>query len=80
MSFSDFPVPLVCEKDSHRIKKAFQSALKGTTGEKLQWRLVRKDGRVIWVEMAWQPIYDDKSMSLGYRGNIRDITEYKSGL
>jgi PAS domain S-box-containing protein len=51
--------------------------LKGSTGNDVQFRIVRKDGKVIWVEMSWQPIYDDSGGSLGHRESIRDITARK---
>jgi PAS domain S-box-containing protein len=77
MAMSDYPVSMVYEQDRKRIKRAFRSALKGSTGNDVQFRIVRKDGKVIWVEMSWQPIYDDIGGSLGHRESIRDITARK---
>jgi len=73
----DYPVSLVYEQDRKRIEKAFRSALKGSTGNDVQFRITRKGGNVIWVEMSWQPIYDDSGSSLGHRESIRDITARK---
>ena len=36
-----------------------------------------KDGRTLWAEMTWQPIYDEKGNSLGHRESIRDVTARK---
>ena len=77
MAMPDYPVSLVYEQDRKRIDKAFRSALKGSTGNDVQFRITRKDGKVIWVEMSWQPIYDDSGSSLGHRESIRDITARK---
>lgn len=77
MAMSDYPGSLVYEQDRNRINRAFRSALKGSTGNDVQFRIVRKDGKVIWVEMSWQPIYDDSGGSLGHRESIRDITARK---
>ena len=74
MAMPDYPVSLVYEQDRKRIEKAFRSALKGSTGNDVQFRITRKGGNVIWVEMSWQPIYDDAGGSLGHRESIRDIT------
>ena len=78
MAMSDYPSSIVYEQDRDRIERAFRSALKGSTGNDVQFRIVRKDGKVIWVEMSWQPIYDDSGASLGHRESIRDISERKA--
>jgi len=77
MAMSDYPVSMVYEQDRNRIEKAFHSAVKGSTGNDIQFRITRKDGKIIWVEMSWQPIYDDSGGSLGHRESIRDITARK---
>ena len=74
MAMPDYPSAVVYEQDRDRIERAFRSALKGSTGNDVQFRIVRKDGKVIWAEMSWQPIYDDDDNSLGHRESIRDIT------
>ena len=77
MSMHDFPESIVYEQDRDRITRAFRSAVKGSTGNDVEFRIVRKNGEVIWVAMSWQPIYDDKHQSLGHRESIRNITERK---
>jgi len=74
MAMSDYPGSVVYEQDRDRIERAFRSALKGSTGNDVQFRIVRKDGMVIWGEKSWQPIFDDDGNSLGHRESIRDIT------
>lgn len=73
MYMPDFPQPVVYEQDRERMVRAFRSAAKGSTGNDVRFRLVRKDGRVIQASMSWQPIYDDDGHSLGHRESIRDI-------
>jgi len=77
MSMPNYPRSIVYEQDRDRIDKAFHSAVEGSTGNDVQFRIVRKDGRIIWAEMSWQPIYDDKGDSLGHRESIRDVTGRK---
>jgi PAS domain S-box-containing protein len=77
MAMSNYPDSIVYEQDRNRIERAFRSALKGSTGNDVQFRIVRKDGKIIWAEMSWQPIYDDEGNSLGHRESIRDITARK---
>jgi len=73
----DYPKTIVYEADQGKMGRAFRSALKGSTGNDVQFRIQRKDGKVIWAEMSWQPIYDEKGFSLGHRESIRDITARK---
>jgi PAS domain S-box-containing protein len=77
MAMPEYPGPLLYEEDRSRMARAFQSANKGGSGNEVQFRAVRKDGRIIWVEMSWQPIYDDNGESLGHRESIRDVTARK---
>jgi len=68
-----FPEPVVYESDRERVMRAFDGAVQGSTGSE-QFRLKHKDGRVLWAEMTWQPIYDEKGNPLGHRESIRDVT------
>ena len=73
-AMSDYPNPLIHKEDRDRMGRAFRAAMKGGTGNDVQFRIERKDGGIIWAAMSWQPIYDDKGNSLGHRESIRDIT------
>ena len=77
MAMSDFPGSIVYQEDRERIERAFRSALQGSSGNDVQFRILKKDGKIIWGEMSWQPIYDDEGVSLGHRDSIRDITARK---
>ncbi len=76
MMMRDFPAPLVYEADRESIVRAFQAGVQGGTGNE-QFRLKHKDGRVLWAEITWQPITDEKGNSLGHRESIRDVTARK---
>lgn len=77
MALPEYPGPLVYEEDRSRMARAFQSARNGSTGNDVEFRIARKDGKIIWVEMSWQPIYSDNGDPLGHRESIRDITARK---
>ncbi len=77
MTMKDYPRAVIYEQDRDRMIRAFRSALKGSIGNNVEFRIVRKDGKIIWAAMSWQPIYDDKGNSLGHRESIRDITSRK---
>jgi len=77
MAMSDYPTSVIYEEDRERMGRAFRSALKGSTGNDVQFRIERKEGKIIWAEMSWQPICDEEGNSLGHRESIRDITARK---
>lgn len=72
-----YPMLLVHEDDRETIAEAFESALNNSSGKALEFRLRRKNGTIIWADISWQPIYDEKGSSQGHRESIRDITERK---
>lgn len=74
MAMEDFPLPMVHPADREIVCHQREQALVGRIGQDLEFRVITRDGRQIWVAMAWQPIYDNDSVSLGYRASIRDIT------
>jgi len=74
LTMTDYPQPIVYQKDAERMKRAFLSALKGSSGNNVQFRLQHKNGKILWAEISWQPIYDEKGASLGHRESIRDVT------
>jgi PAS domain S-box-containing protein len=77
MAMSDYPASVIYEEDRDRMLRAFRSARQGKTGNDVQFRIMRKDGKILWAAMSWQPIYDDNGDSLGHRESIRDITQRK---
>ena len=42
-----------------------------------QFRILSKDGRVVWIEHTCQAVSDENGFYLGHRANNRDITESK---
>ena len=43
----------------------------------VEFRILRKDGRAVWISHACRPIFDDEGRYLGVRGSNRDITDRK---
>lgn len=74
MRMASFPIPLVHAQDRELVAHQHQQALDGQTGQDLEFRIDTRDGRVLWVAMAWQPIFAEDGTSLGYRSSVRDIT------
>ncbi|MDR2165786.1 MAG: EAL domain-containing protein [Zoogloeaceae bacterium] len=71
----DFPLPLVYPDDQEQICFQMKLAGEGHSGQDLEFRVIARDGRCIWVAMSWQPIRDSDGAPLGYRSSIRDITQ-----
>jgi diguanylate cyclase (GGDEF)-like protein/PAS domain S-box-containing protein len=74
MAMDDFPAPLVHPADRDLVHRQQEQALAGHIGQDMEFRVLTRDGRQVWVAMAWQPIFGGDSTSLGYRASIRDIT------
>ncbi len=47
---------------------------------KNQFRILHKDGYIVWIEHACMAVIDEHGTYLGYRTNNRDITAYKKSI
>jgi len=77
ITMPDYPMPLVCAEDAELVREAYARAVAGSTESDIEHRLVRKDGRVIWVSTSAQPIFSAAGKHIGLRASIREITERK---
>ncbi|MDP2962567.1 MAG: EAL domain-containing protein [Sulfurimicrobium sp.] len=77
LSMPEFPLPLIAQDDQDEARQKFSSALRGAAGNEFEFRLLRKDGAIIWVAASWQPIYDESGTRQGMRASIRDVTRLK---
>ena len=77
LAMENFPLPMVVADDQAQVIKAFESAVRGGTNDSFEFRLLRKDGDVVWASVAWQPIYGPNHEFLGHRSSVRDVTELK---
>ena len=73
LAMTDFPLALIHAEDRAEAEWRFSRG----SGEGYQFRLVRRDGSLVWAAANWQPIYDPQGVSLGVRASIRDIGELK---
>ena len=77
MQMSDYPLRMVVPGDRSRIAEALHSAARGSVGNDLEFRVLRKDGALRWVAMSWQSILE-RGRRRGYRTSIRDIDQRKA--
>jgi diguanylate cyclase (GGDEF)-like protein/PAS domain S-box-containing protein len=78
MEMPGFPICLVVEEDRAEAQQRFTEALRGSTGEGYQFRMMRKDGSLFWIAVNWHPIFNGENQFLGVRASLRDISELKA--
>ncbi|MDR2678829.1 MAG: EAL domain-containing protein, partial [Zoogloeaceae bacterium] len=74
LGMQDFPLPLVHSEDQGQVRFQMKLAQEGHSGQDLEFRVISRDGRTLWMSMSWQPIHDDSGVSLGYRSSFRDVS------
>ena len=69
---------IIHRDDWERVAHAFQSTILGEVGHKVEYRLRRKDGTLIWIEAQPTLVLDPKTGTiLGVSDAMRDITDRK---
>ncbi len=74
MAMADFPLLLVHDDDRERVRHYLKLAQASLSGQDLEFRIFTREGNLLWVAMAWQPIRAEDGRNLGYRASIRDVT------
>lgn len=75
MAMPDFPAALIHPDDRPRMLMLYQQACAGTSGNDILYRLLRRDGSILWVSISWQPIFGVDGEYLGLRSSHRDVTD-----
>ncbi len=61
--------------DRDTLQAEMEKAFSRHTQISFDFRIVRKDGDLRWVSMAYQPITGDDGIFPGVRGSLRDVTQ-----
>ena len=61
--------------DLHRVVADLYESKTARKSTKMEFRILRPDGAVRWIEHVCQPLFDDTGCFLGTRGSNHDITE-----
>lgn len=77
MSVPDFWLAIVHPEDQEQARQDAADSLISGKEAKHEYRWIRKDGRLIWVESSFVVIKDEAGGSVGLRGVTIDITERK---
>jgi PAS domain S-box-containing protein len=72
-----YPLELVFESDRSGLREVLARARASESGNHYEFRVLRKDGAVVWAAISWQPLFSARGENLGYRSSVRDINERK---
>lgn len=72
-----YPLPMVLPEDRPKIERILEGAAGGSSGNDVEFRVLRSDGETRWAAISWQSIAGDDGRSLGIRTSVRDIQERK---
>jgi PAS domain S-box-containing protein len=67
----------ICAEDRPRVSQAVQQALEGDGKYHVEYRQVKADGRLGWMEAHGQVVYDSSNRAKSMMGVCRDISERK---
>ncbi len=68
---------LVVPEDQPLWRSHFCACHEGHQAGKFEFRIRRRDGRIVWLEHVCQPVFDSQGDFLGTRVSNRDVTERK---
>lgn len=68
---------IVHPEDLPRTERHRQEVTQNMRPGEAEWRIIRPDGAVRWIDHICLPVFDDSGEFLGTRGSNRDITDRK---
>ncbi len=77
LAMPGYPLPMVLPEDRPKIERILEGAGAGSSGNDVEFRVLRSDGEIRWAAISWQSIAGDDGRSLGIRTSVRDIQERK---
>ena len=69
---------IVLPEDREIWERHFRESLEEVTRREVQFRIVRRDGAIRWIEHACQPVVGEGGKLLGFRASNRDVTQRKN--
>jgi len=72
-----FPFVLIDIEERAVVEEKILGSEETSSGTDLEFRLRRKNGDIVWMAAAWQPIFSDAGAYLGVRCSIRNIIKLK---
>jgi PAS domain S-box-containing protein len=71
------PFDIMVKEDAELLKKKTHTVTMSGKPGFGEYRVIRKDGRTIWLESNSQPFFDDNGKMTGFQTSARDVTERK---
>lgn len=77
LDMQGFPFVLIDSEDRADVEAKILGLTGKKSGADLEFRLRRKNGDLVWMAAAWQPIFSELGAYLGVRCSIRNIVKLK---
>jgi PAS domain S-box-containing protein len=74
---SQFFFDIIQLEDKEKVKAHFKAHTQRGNPSSCEFRIIRRDGKVRWIEYLCQSVYDENGKWLGQRGSNIDITDRK---
>jgi signal transduction histidine kinase/DNA-binding response OmpR family regulator len=65
-------------EDQRRVRDRVRHSLAGVQVDDIEYRLLRRDGKVVWVRASSEVVRDDTGQPLLFRGTLLDINKAKA--
>ncbi|MBI1323431.1 PAS domain S-box protein [bacterium] len=78
LKMADYPFELIATEFVSKVKEIIGQALRGSTGNDVEFQVRHKDGSSKWIAVSWQPLRDDRNVQIGVRMSMRDIDQRKA--
>ena len=75
MSLPEFITSVVAEEDRALFAERSREALDGKRVGDFEFRVLHRNGTMVWGSTSWQPVRDGAGNFLGVRASGRDVTE-----
>ena len=77
MAMSDYPYPLIDQEYWQTYQECTQTVFEKKIRQEILLHIQRKDGTMVWVSEAYEPVMDETGTVIGIAAAAKDITEQK---
>ncbi len=77
-SIPDFITKVIHPDDLDYVNANLEMAIKNSKDYDIEHRIIRPDGKIVWVHAKAQLVYDEKGKALTLQGIVQDITDRKN--
>ncbi len=68
---------IIVPEDRYLIDCHYRDSQRAIKPSTIQFRILRRDGQIRWIEHSCQPVTDDEGNMVGFRASNRDVTSRK---